>query len=248
MKDYKHYIGTIITHSGREYPDFALGTYLRTEDEILELLKVYPYDKLMIDTVYRYNNEQAVSSAVIKSGYPQNQIVYIGKINTGQQESGNTVREEFEGTLHRLRIPKINIYMIHSSRSSKYCKTWIEMIKLQNEGLIDSIGVSNFGIAAIEKIYNQSGVYPEINQIVFPQNASERDMYDVQKIIEYCQDKGISVQAAMPFGGSKRSNELSELQRLVILKQLRSQDLTCVFGTKNIQHLCQNISWIEFGR
>lgn len=68
------------------------------------------------------------------------------------------------------------------------------------------------------------------------------------KTIEYCQDKGISVQAAMPFGGSKRSNELSELQRLVILKQLRSQDLTCVFGTKNIQHLCQNISWIEFGR
>ena len=79
MKDYKHYIGTIITCNGREYPDFALGTYLRTEDEILELLKVYPYDKLMIDTAYRYNNEQAVSSAVIKSGYPQNQIVYIGK-------------------------------------------------------------------------------------------------------------------------------------------------------------------------
>lgn len=248
MRDYKHYEGIAVTRSGIEYPDFALGTYMRTEEELISILKEYPYDRLMIDTAYRYGNEQVVSKAIKKSGYPQNQIVVIGKINTSQQESGKSIKEELYGTLTRLGILAIDIYLIHSNRSPYYCKTWLEMIDLQKEGLIQTIGVSNFDISDIERLYKISGVYPEINQIVLPSSVSLSVEADKQGIIEYCKEREILIQVAMPFGGKDVNNDLDDHHRQKILKQLRHQGVTCIFGTSNFQHLNQNIYWIEMGR
>lgn len=248
MKDYEYYTGSITTRSGREYPDFALGTYLRTEDEMVNLLREYSYDKLMLDTAYKYGNEHVVDSSIRKSGYPKKQIIFIGKINTEQQERNKIIREEFMNTLHRLRIHKINIYLIHSNRSPYYCETWSEMIKFQREGLIDTIGVSNFEIEDIEKLYKSTGIYPEINQIVMPFSDVGNDESGVQNLIQYCKNKKIIVQVAMPFGGSRANRGLTLQQRQEILKQLRQQKLTCVFGTSSIKHLYQNISWVESGR
>ena len=247
MSGYKNYSGIIRTRSGKEYPDFALGTYLRSEGELVNIIKSYSYDKLMIDTAYRYGNEQAVSRAITASGYPKNQIIRIGKINTSQQESGEMVRKEFMGTLHRLCVSKIDIYLIHSNRSPNYCITWKEMLKLQEEGLIDTIGVSNFKIEDIEQLYQSSRVYPEINQIVVPIVGAVNDV-GVCDLIEYCNSKKILIQGAMPFGGSKKSNVLTMQERQNILTSLRRQNIACVIGTSNIKHLYQNLSWIELGR
>lgn len=245
MKDYKHYSSILTTRNGVEYPDFALGTYLRTENELLDLLNQYPYDKLMLDTAYRYNNEQEVASAIAKSCYPKSQICIIGKINTSQQESGRSIEEEFSDTLQRLCIDRIDIYLIHSSRSPHYCSTWEELIKLQNKGLIETIGVSNFDIPEIEKIYTSSGIYPEVNQIVIP---LDDDTNHTKKLIDYCHEKRILIQVAMPFGGRLVSSRLSCDQRKSILQRLQKQELTYIFGTRSIQHLCQNIAWINSGR
>lgn len=247
MKDYKPYIGTIVTRSGKKYPDFALGTYLCTEEELSNILQHYPYDRLMLDTAFRYGNEREVAKAVMGSAYPQNQIIYIGKINTSQQESGRSIKDELMDTLHRLNISKIDIYLIHSSRYQGYFETWRELIKLQKEGLIETIGVSNFGVKEIENLYDQSGVYPEINQIVVQRNISTDEQNKIQELIGYCCNKNISIQIAMPFGGPEISKKLSEEQRASTLENLRKQKFTCVFGTKNILHLLQNIRWIEMG-
>ena len=247
MNDYKEYLGSISTRSGREYPDFALGTYLRKEVELVELLNMYKYDKLMIDTAYRYGNEQEVANAILKSAYPKSQVILIGKINTSQQESKKTIRDEFMGTLQRLNVPKIDIYLIHSNRSPYYCKTWKEMIGLQKEGLIDTIGVSNFGVEDIEKLYLSSGVYPEINQIVIPQIDGVNNS-GIRYLIDYCQKRLILIQVAMPFGGQDGNSVLTTQERRYILEYLRRNNMVCIMGTSNIQHLYQNLSWIEQGR
>lgn len=246
MKDYKLYEGFFTTRNGKKYPDFAVGTYLRNKSDFLDLLNQYPYNKLMIDTAYRYGNERVVAQAIEKSHYPKENIIYIGKINTAQQESGKTIREEFFDTLSRLQINKIDIYLIHSSRSCKIVDTWREMIQLQKEGFIDTIGVSNFGIEAIEKIYIASGVYPEVNQIVLPTPKSNNNSFC--KLLQFCHDKNILVQIAAPFGGNIKSETIPIEKREKLLKTLRQKKLTCVFGTKNINHLCQNVSWICLGR
>lgn len=247
MSDYKNYSGIIPTRSGMAYPDFALGTYLRKEKELIDLLNGYKYNKLMIDTAYRYGNEQEVANAILKSDYPNSQIIIIGKINTSQQESDKTIRDEFMGTLHRLNVSKLDIYLIHSSRSPYYCKTWKEMIELQKEGLVDTIGVSNFGIEDIEKLFQSSGVYPEINQIVIP-SSDDKNKQEVNQIISFCKENKILIQAAMPFGGQDNNCFLTTQERRDILRHLRHQNIVSVMGTSNLHHLYQNLSWIENGR
>ena len=54
--------------------------------------------------------------------------------------------------------------MIHSPRYRRYCETWVEMQKLRDEGLVNTIGVSNFEIDDLERIYQKTGEYPAINQ------------------------------------------------------------------------------------
>lgn len=245
MNDYKQYKGYVCTQGGKRYPDFAIGTYLRTEDELVNLLNRYPYDKIMLDTAFRYGNEVAVARAVEESCYPCENVIYIGKINTFQQESGRTIREEFSDTLKRLQLEKIDIYLIHSDRSPNIITTWQEMISLRKVGLIDTIGVSNFNIESIEKLHASSGVYPEVIQLVLPVNKFDSGF---QKLLQFCQEKKMLIQIASPFGGIDGNKNISQIERKKLLRNIRSKGYMCVFGTTNITHLCDNVSWMSLGR
>lgn len=244
MKDYKQYHSYVYTQSKKAYPNFAIGTYLRTEEELRNLLDQYPYDTIMLDTAFRYGNESAVARAVEGSQYPRENVIYIGKINTFQQDCGRTVREEFLATLERLHLDKINIYLIHSDRSPNITATWQEMILLRKLGLIDTIGISNFSIASIEKIYAASGIYPEVMQLVLPTDQFDTEF---QKLLQYCHEKEILIQIASPFGGMDGSKKLSQTKRRELLKDICSQGYTCVFGTTSIIHLNENVSWMNRG-
>lgn len=245
MKDYKTYTGMITVRSGKSYPDFALGTYLRTEKELEKLLSDYPFDKLMLDTAYRYGNEHLVASAIEKSRYPVENIYFIGKINTGQQESGKTVKEELQATLNRLNLRKIHIYLIHSDRSTKIVNTWTDMISLQKLGLIDTIGVSNFSKKSVELLYSETSVYPEIIQILPQKDPTEKTYIEC---LRFFAEKQIHVQIAAPFRGESNSKGMSNAERCDILKRIRSKGFSCVFGTTNNNHLYENVSWLGLGR
>ena len=99
----------------------------------------------------------------------------------------------------------------------------------------------------IEKLYQTSGVYPEINQIVIPVTNLDNEL-TTNQLIRYCKEKKILLQAAMPFGGEAASCTVDTGKRQDILTKLRQHNLTCVIGTRNIQHLYQDIAWIALGR
>ena len=117
------------------------------------------------------------------------------------------------------------------------------MQKLRDEGFINTIGVSNFEIDDIERIYQETGEYPAINQIVYCPN----DNVDLQreKLISFCKSRNIVVQAAMPFGGSEMAKLLTEQDRKRILQQNRKNQIVSVFGTKSAKHMTQNLSYIQ---
>lgn len=238
MKDYKKSISI----GNSIYPLVSIGTYGRSYEELFELFSCYNYGDLWVDTAYRYGNESIVADALRDSGFPEQKVIYTGKICYSQQAGEKTVKEELIGTLSRLNIPKIDLYLIHSPRYRGYCETWTEMQKLRDEGFINTIGVSNFEIDDIERIYQETGEYPAINQIVYCPN----DNVDLQreKLISFCKSRNIVVQAAMPFGGSEMAKLLTEQDRKRILQQNRKNQIVSVFGTKSAKHMTQNLSYI----
>ena len=238
MKDYKK----SITIGNSIYPLVSIGTFGRTYEELLELFSCYPYNALWIDTAYRYENESIVADALENSGFPLQKVIFTGKICYSQQIGDKSVEEELLGTLRRLKIPKIDIYLIHSPRYEHYCETWIEMKKLRDKGLINIIGVSNFDVDDLEKLYQETGEYPSINQIAY----CLKDDRDLQKeaLISFCKSKNIVIQVARPFGGPELAKILTEEERKKILQKNCENQVVSVLGTSSAKHMMQNLLYI----
>jgi diketogulonate reductase-like aldo/keto reductase len=61
----------------------------------------------------------------------------------------------------------VDLYLIHWPVPSqdKYVETWEAFIEAQAQGLVRSIGVSNFQPAHLQRIIDATGVTPSVNQI-----------------------------------------------------------------------------------
>ncbi|ETS78612.1 hypothetical protein PFICI_10674 [Pestalotiopsis fici W106-1] len=73
--------------------------------------------------------------------------------------------------------------------------TWRALIELQQQGRVKSIGVSNFSPKHIQKLIDETGVLPAVNQV------EAHPLLNQAGLLEYCQSKGIHITAYMPFGG-----------------------------------------------
>ncbi|VDN10406.1 unnamed protein product [Dibothriocephalus latus] len=73
-------------------------------------------------------------------------------------------------------------------------ETWKGMEELVERGLVRSIGVSNFNKAQIDRILASCSIPPAVNQIEVSVN------WPNQKLIRYCQSKGIHITGYSPFG------------------------------------------------
>jgi 2,5-diketo-D-gluconate reductase A len=72
-----------------------------------------------------------------------------------------------KASLKRLELEHIDLYLIHwpVPLHNKYVETWEAFIELQAQGLVRSIGVSNFQPAHLERIIAETGVTPAVNQV-----------------------------------------------------------------------------------
>lgn len=222
------------------FPMYVIGTYQKKEFELVDLFSAYTFEQMWVDTAYRYENEASVADALAISGYPTENVHFIGKISYSQQCS-KTVECALNHTLSALRRSYIDCYLIHSPRYSDYCKTWNEMRKLRDKGLIKIIGVSNFGIDDLKKIYEETGEMPTVNQIVRTQETKAAD----EDLINFCQSRNIVVQEAMPFGGIDNSTNSSVELRKKILSNNFCRNIVSVVGTSSSKHLLQNLSVLE---
>jgi 2,5-diketo-D-gluconate reductase A len=177
-------------NDGHDLPVIGFGTAgLRGDDAIAAVSSALENGYRLIDTAVNYQNETEVGEAVRRSGVPREEILVTSKIPGRHHAYDDAVRSTKE-SLERLALDYLDLHLIHWPNPNRglYHETWRALVDLQKEGLVRSVGVSNFTEAHLRRAIEETGVTPAVNQIelhpYFPQPEMQRVHDDLGVITE----------------------------------------------------------------
>jgi diketogulonate reductase-like aldo/keto reductase len=105
------------------------------------------------------------------------------KTHTAQE----TVRMLVDKSLSNLKTDYVDELIIHWPYPDYILEIWEEMVNLYNQGVVKSIGVSNFGVRHLNQLRQHFEVLPMINQISVSPIDTKEDT------IEWCRRHGVQV-------------------------------------------------------
>jgi len=187
---------TIRFNDGKEIPQLGFGVWqVPNEGANAAVTAAIEAGYRSIDTAAIYGNEEGVGDALAASSVPVKDIFVTTKLWNGDQGYDTALRA-FEASLKKLRLETIDLYLIHWPVPSRdlYVESWKALIKLREEGLVASIGVSNFQIAHLERLKAETGVVPAINQVEL------HPRFQQKALRAYHAKEGIATEAWSPLG------------------------------------------------
>ncbi len=183
-------VPTLPLPGGEGIPQLGFGVWEIPAEETVEavtraLLAGYRH----IDTAAIYGNEAGVGQAIHAAGLDRSDVFITTKCwnsDQGRQEAERALK----ASLGRLETDYVDLYLIHwpTPGRDRYVETWQTFIELQAQGLVRSIGVSNFNAPHLERLIAETGVTPAVNQIElhpqFQQPGLRREHADLGVLTE----------------------------------------------------------------
>ncbi|GAB1821970.1 aldo/keto reductase [Herbidospora sp. RD11066] len=184
----------VILNTGHSMPVVGLGTgTLQGRAGTDAMLTGFEAGYRLLDTAALYGNEEAVGAAIREGGLPRGELFVTTKLRGGDH-GGEKVRPAFEASLERLGLDYVDLYLIHwpLPRLGKYVETYAAMLELAQEGLVRSVGVSNFTPGHLTAVTAATGVEPAVNQRqVSPSHAQA-------ELVDFAEDHTTVIQAWSP--------------------------------------------------
>jgi diketogulonate reductase-like aldo/keto reductase len=191
-------IPDITLHNGIKMPSLGFGTAGLDTGEKFEnaMAAALEYGYRLFDTAPFYGNEAEVGKFLNGSGIPREGLFISTKLPNAAHAYDDTMEAVYTA-LENMGLDYLDMFLIHFPVPSVglYPEAWKALIKLNEEGTINAVGVSNFEIEHLEKLYETSGIVPIVNQIECNPYLSLRPLR------EYCKNHGIRVMNWFPLGG-----------------------------------------------
>ncbi|KAH6914352.1 Aldo/keto reductase [Coprinopsis sp. MPI-PUGE-AT-0042] len=199
---------TVKLSSGYHIPRLGLGVYQNytTKESVLEAIKVgYRH----FDTAQAYKNEAHVAEGIREGGISREDVFVTTKIISkfhGYEKTRKAILESLE----RMQLDYIDLFLIHNPHAGKDLRleTYKALVDAQSEGIIRSVGVSNYGVHHLQEITDAGYPPPAVNQIELHPFCQQRH------IVEFCFKHGIVIEAYSPLVrgdlGHRVFQELSE--------------------------------------
>lgn len=194
-----HDIPQIALNDGNRLPAIGFGTYPLQGAEAVEAVGSALWTGYrLLDTAVNYGNEAEVGQALRRSGIPREQVRITSKL-PGRHHAYDDAIASVQGSLSRLGLDYIDLHLIHwpNPGVGKYVEAWQALVDLRAQGLIRSIGVSNFTQGHLEAIIDASGVTPAVNQIELHPRFPQERMRAVHRRL------GIVTEAWSPMGKAR---------------------------------------------
>ncbi|WNQ14069.1 aldo/keto reductase [Paenibacillus aurantius] len=184
---------TTTLNNGVAMPRLGLGVWqVKDGDEVIQAVRhAIEAGYRAVDTAAGYQNEEGVGTAIKECSVPRDQLFLTTKLANSDHGYESTLRA-FDESRRKLGVEYLDLYLIHWPGKDKYKDSWRAFDKLYREGYIRAIGVSNFKIHHLESLREVSDTVPAVNQVEF------HPLLRQQELLDYCQDKGIQLEAWSP--------------------------------------------------
>lgn len=160
-------IPTLELNDGNRMPQLGFGVFeVEPQDATDAVLHALHTGYRSVDTAAMYGNEAEVAEAIERSGLERSEVFVTTKLWNDDHGRDRTLHA-FEGSLEHLSFEWVDLYLIHwpAPAQGKYVETWQAICELKDQGRARSIGVSNFLPEHIERIVDETGVVPAVNQV-----------------------------------------------------------------------------------
>ena len=194
---------------GHRIPQLGFGTWQLRDDVALHAVEsALAVGYRHIDTAAVYRNETQVGRALAASGLARDEVFLTSKIWTTDMAAP---RRALETSLTKLGVERLDLYLIHwpsvIAHGDAFIGCWDALQELQAEGLVSSIGVSNFHEHHLARL---RGATPVLDQIEL------HPTFIQQPLRAHLAERDIVVAAWSPLG---RAHDLTEGTVLRVAEQ-----------------------------
>ncbi len=183
--------------TGREIPVVGLGTWQLTRDTADTVLHALELGYPMVDTSSDYGTQPEIGEALSRTKIPREQLYIVTKVE--ETDDAFPAAREY---VKEMGLDYADLILIHRPPYAGAGEDlWKGLIQAREEGFAKDIGVSNYSIDLMERLISATGEVPAVNQIEWsPFGYSE-------KMLNYCRDKNILIQAYSPLTRTKRFDD-----------------------------------------
>ncbi|WP_455010690.1 aldo/keto reductase [Mogibacterium timidum] len=214
------YNETVKLVNGVDVPRLALGTWLIDDDKAADAVRAaIKLGYRHIDTAQAYGNEKGVGEGVRASGVDRKEIFITSKV-AAEHKTYEEAAAGINKTLATMGLDYIDMMIIHSPQpwtevnqsDNRYIEgnreAWRALEDAYKAGRIRAIGVSNFIREDIDNLWEGCEIKPMVNQVLCHISNTPLDL-----IVEYCQSKGIIMEAYSPVahGEAMKNEKIAEM-------------------------------------
>lgn len=240
----------ITLNDGNKIPAVGYGVFEISDSDCEECVSTaISIGYRHIDTAQIYGNESGVGAAIRNCGIIRGELFITSKVWVTEYGYDKTLLS-IERSLKKLKTDYIDLMLLHRPFFD-YKSAWKALEKARGDGLVRSIGISNFNEKQTADILGIADIKPAVNQI-------EAHPYYVRgKLKSYLEKNGVAVEAWYPLGhgnkkliGEKIFTELSQKydktpSQIILRWHLQTGNI--VFPkTKSPEHMRENIEIFDF--
>jgi diketogulonate reductase-like aldo/keto reductase len=192
-------VPSVKLNNGVEMPSLGFGVFQIAPEEVMGPVRVaLEAGYRLIDTAWGYQNEEGVGRAVRESGIPRDQLFITTKLTNSEHGYDRALRA-FDASLARLQMDYMDLYLIHwpVPKAGLYVETWRAFEKIYADGRARSIGVSNFTVAHLQRLLDETGTVPAVNQVELHPRFSQPALREFHTL------HGVATEAWAPIGQGK---------------------------------------------
>ena len=239
---------TITLNDGRAIPQLGLGTWQIADDRAEALVgSALALGYAHVDTAMIYRNEAGVGAAVRDS----DATVFVTTKLWNSDQGHDAVLKAFDASFDRLGLDWIDLYLIHWPVPERdlFVETWKALVRLREEGRVRSVGVSNFRMIDLERIIDDTGVVPAVNQIELHPHFQQ------QELRAFHAANGIATESWSPLGQGKALSDpvitdiaarLGRTPAQVVIRWHLDSGLIVIPKASSRERQAENLAALEF--